>query len=343
MAFDHTHEASPETRKFYRKVSQPKFNDFRERTGLSWKQMPDIFVQDLIERRYIWAPRTWNVYKAAISGRLLDEGFLEEAELLRETPPDTKRYKEFMAGNLRNSQKKLKKFDKDRRDMVTYELLHGKRKKPSKYAEATVDWFEAATDTGLRPVEWKMAKVIYTKAGEPRLVVKTAKKRGDFVLRGFGLENFSAEQIERIERHIKTVKENCKTEKEWKKFYNGCRDVLLDAVKRLWPNEKKRPSLYSARHQCIANMKAVKLTPQDVAQFSGHVSTRTANTCYGRKRDGDASAAKIVVDQNAAKRIKVNHTSRPDMKNPLKTMKGPGVKPELDRNDGAEKRPTMSG
>lgn len=57
-------------------------------------------------------------------------------------------------------------------------------------------------------------------------------------------------------------------------------DVLLD---------QKRVTLYSTRHQCIANAKASKVNIFEIAAFFGHSSTDTSSRHYGKAWSGWSS------------------------------------------------------
>ncbi len=62
-----------------------------------------------------------------------------------------------------------------------------------------------------------------------------------------------------------------------------CSGILYNAVEKLWPTRRNHYTLYSCRHQAVANFKAV-LQPAEIAAILGHGITSTAETHYGKKR-----------------------------------------------------------
>jgi hypothetical protein len=68
-----------------------------------------------------------------------------------------------------------------------------------------------------------------------------------------------------------------------KGFYKAIQQTLRQTA---MDKDTPRPSLYSTRHQAIANAKRSGMSPREIAAMFGHVSTRTAQRHYGRKAQG---------------------------------------------------------
>lgn len=69
---------------------------------------------------------------------------------------------------------------------------------------------------------------------------------------------------------------------------------LFDGYKQENPDlilDQKRVTLYSTRHQCIANAKASKTNVFEIAAFFGHSSTETSSRHYGKAWSGWSSFA----------------------------------------------------
>lgn len=66
--------------------------------------------------------------------------------------------------------------------------------------------------------------------------------------------------------------------KKYKEYLSSIGQELTDA--------SKRPTLYSTRHQCIANAKASGKEPMEIAGFFGHASDKTNRLHYGKKSYG---------------------------------------------------------
>ena len=76
----------------------------------------------------------------------------------------------------------------------------------------------------------------------------------------------------------------------WDEYYAGISRRLYNITKRLFPKNKKRPSLYSCRHQQIANLKSAGYSLVEIACLSGHLTDVTASEHYGKRRYGNKGA-----------------------------------------------------
>lgn len=120
-------------------------------------------------------------------------------------------------------------------------------------------WLVAAKATGLRPVEWLNAEVT-TIEGEDFLKCKNAKvvdwefKAKAMADQGRIRSYFRVVPV----GHLTPIEMECvramsglgaaQTEESFTKLYNSVRSRIRGAAKKLWPDERKLPSLYSARH-----------------------------------------------------------------------------------------------
>lgn len=120
-------------------------------------------------------------------------------------------------------------------------------------------WLVAAKATGLRPVEWLNAEVT-TIEGEEFIKCRNAKVV-DWEFRTKTMADQG--RIRSFFRvvpigHLSAIEIECvramagfgaaQDEEGFIKMYNSVRSRIRGASKRLWPDEKKIPSLYSARH-----------------------------------------------------------------------------------------------
>lgn len=88
-------------------------------------------------------------------------------------------------------------------------------------------------------------------------------------------------------------------------------DRIRAAGKRLWPQRKSVPSLYSWRHQLGSDLKASGLNRTDVAYIMGHQSTASVNV-YGNKKTGNSARSLPMAADNAdLSNIREVHTSKP--------------------------------
>lgn len=154
---------------------------------------------------------------------------------------------------------------------------------------------KAGVMTGLRPSEWLGANMIMLPRDRQALRVKNAKNiysetdlrwaktggKNNQEYRTIPLDHLDEYDVKIISDHM-AFANAMGLEGYYDKYIRGCLDVLNRATLRIWPRRKKRPSLYSARHQFAANCK-VALTPEQTAVLLGHRSIRTQTECYGRR------------------------------------------------------------
>lgn len=164
---------------------------------------------------------------------------------------------------------------------------------------------------GLRPVEWFNARLISYQHrnafGEPKIRedgsaeispalevinAKHSSVRGNGDKRIILLDRLDTQKIEQLRQWIQLVAK-LKTEELMllpeaainRKIYGNLqrviRSVLMDHE---W--ESEMPTIYSTRHQAVANARADGKTQQEIAALFGHSSTNTALRNYGKKYSG---------------------------------------------------------
>jgi hypothetical protein len=145
-------------------------------------------------------------------------------------------------------------------------------------------WLVAGVLTGLRPCEWADACLEgYT------LFVRNAKAthgRAPGVNRRLDLRAMSDFERE----SVRAMTEAVGALENFEVAYAGCRLRLARVVRRLWPRRRRRPSLYSARHQFRADLASAGRSAVEQAALMGHISTRTAEWHYGRRCHGSGRA-----------------------------------------------------
>lgn len=141
--------------------------------------------------------------------------------------------------------------------------------------------------TGLRPVEWNDARIVDLD-GTPALKVRNAKStqgrsHGEFrhilLKQGYGEQDIAT---------IKWLTEQARGPREqWMKELERLRDVMRRLNEKLFPRRRTRYTLYTFRHQFIANLKKIRgYSPREIAALVGHGTDETANRHYGRKDHG---------------------------------------------------------
>ena len=186
-------------------------------------------------------------------------------------------------------------------------------RRPSASQIALKNYLIANVQLGLRPHEWatvRPATYINGQERENMLVVDNSKhsnerangkcrelllgKMHDSVLNNAStLITYFSESIQHYRNHYNYSPELAK-ERATKNIQNKLMQSLYELIKsyiKLHPKKTdvvKGTTLYSVRHQAIANAKASDLDDIEIAALFGHVSTRTSKEYYGKKSKGHA-------------------------------------------------------
>lgn len=232
----------------------------------------------------IWLQSTWKLQRNALiyyaevdfeKGVINKEQLEKIKKLLRASRSDQAK------NSGKTSNKKKKSISLSEFKTLDLEL----KKTRSRWANPTRIFIRSGKYTGLRPIEWKNAKL---DEKSKILYVKNAKNtngRSLGEMRTLSLHHLNEDQIKDISLHLKIVA--AMIEKNmWDLYYQGCSSLLRRISRKIWPNKKKYPTLYSCRHQFAADMKASGCTKKEVAALMGHASERTAESHYGKKIHG---------------------------------------------------------
>ena len=164
------------------------------------------------------------------------------------------------------------------------------------WARAAQQWIVATLIVGLRPCEWRRAKVVGTS-----LVVVNAKAtngRAHSETRTIGLARCVKEDRAMVASFAEWVSQL--DDPGYKAAYDGVRDLIRVTARTTFPGRDRHPSLYTARHSFAARAKATH-SREGVAALMGHASTLTAGRNYahsrhargGRPLDAEPSPADI--------------------------------------------------
>lgn len=154
---------------------------------------------------------------------------------------------------------------------------------------------------GLRPIEWADASFFSEydpqrgkKTGQLGLSIKNAKvskERGNGEYREIILHNIRADQLSVLREYREVVYAFIENNQDvilrdglYYSFYKNLQQQLKNFQKKNGFGGGE--SLYSTRHQCVADAKKRGLTRVEVAAMFGHKSPATAEAHYGRKSDG---------------------------------------------------------
>lgn len=156
---------------------------------------------------------------------------------------------------------------------------------------------------GLRPEEWFDANLFtYLRrtghSQSPCLGMrirnsKTTHGRGNGTHREILLHGINAHDLASM-MHFLTIVEAHRAENPSlsksdlaKTFYSPLGQTMRNALNRVgYRKAATTPTLYSSRHQAVANAKFSGLTDREIAAMFGHSSTSTAKSHYGKKLSG---------------------------------------------------------
>ena len=205
------------------------------------------------------------------------------------------------------SGRKLRAFPDEALDM----LVKANLSKKTALLSRAIAFIRANLWVGLRPVEWFHANLIdYQRLNSfgmpklredgthdviPAMEVKNAKQsaiRGNGDIRVILLDNLDKRQIAHLKAWIELV-HDLKTDDLMllseadinRKIYGSLQRAVRNVLdSHEWGGET--PTIYSTRHQAVANARADGQTPQEIAALFGHSSTHTAKRHYGKKHAG---------------------------------------------------------
>jgi integrase len=129
--------------------------------------------------------------------------------------------------------------------------------------------------TGARPAEFKSIKV------NGNSIYITGAKKSHGGVRGADrvmvVSDIEAKLVADGVQHLKGTN------------IGAIQDRISAAGKRLWPQRKAVPSLYSWRHQMGSNLKASGLPRKEIAYLMGHQSTASVDSYGNRKTAGSGN------------------------------------------------------
>lgn len=252
-------------------------------------------------------PSTVRLYRASLS-------YYSEVEL-SEGKIDKDQYGKIMVSlkNLKSGNKKdleLRTSAKKQKHLTLKDfnfLDEALKNSKNKWAKPTRIWIHSGIISGLRPIEWK--QTVYDEE-ENRLIIKNAKNtngrsHGEF--RTIYLDHLTSFEKKILLQHLKVATQFNQTN-NWDLYYNGCSNLLKYTCNKIWPNRERHPTLYSARHQFSANLKASGCRPEELAALMGHAVDDTAITTYGKKVNG-TRGVKPKINSEEVKRVRKSKKS----------------------------------
>nr|WP_250808561.1 hypothetical protein [Neorhizobium tomejilense] len=204
----------------------------------------------------------------------------------------------------------------------------------SKYGHTLADWLLAGIATGLRPGEWMAASMeVVEDPQAPKgrwvwlyvLNAKSTNGRANGFVRTMDLSGFRDETIDAVRRMVDRGREWL-VKGIYEEMQGQCAQLMYNTAERMFPGRKLSYSLYTTRHQFMANAKSYH-PPESVSAMAGHGVTNTATENYGKKRsawnldDIEDKANPVAEEVATVKRRQVFYEER------MKMREAAGLKP----------------
>lgn len=152
------------------------------------------------------------------------------------------------------------------------------------------EWFDAATFSHLGPTTQGQGPCLGLRVRNS----KASRGRANGSHREILLHSVDRDSLATILHFLEIIEAHrakhpgLAKEKLSKTFFGPLRMCMANALTRIGYRKgaAARPTLYSSRHQAVANAKASGLTDREIAALFGHISTSTAKSHYGKKLSG---------------------------------------------------------
>lgn len=273
-------EKTEDTQEKYSNISIGLVKRYFFETGREWAVDPLSFAHWLGSRKKDISSYTWRLYRASV------RYFIEEhkPEYLGRVLDTLDKYSSIPA---KTSARKKKKFVSED---DWKKLLEHYSHSSSRALGLAVMIIQAGVWTGLRPNEWAQSRL-----EENMLIVKNSKNshgRSFGEYRHLDISQLSEDQKELIAALVGVAHDHS-DKKEWLKTLDTCRQTLSFVTKKLGISGL---TLYSARHQAASNAREAGMSPEELAAFMGHASTKTAKDYYGKSGTGRKMHANVSPD-----------------------------------------------
>jgi len=234
-------------------------------------------------------------------------------------------------GNATSSQKKKSVSAFEEQKITEFLRMKLNSSTDSGLNKQALSFFKAGLFAGLRPCEWETAYLIESETSEaqlspPILKVKNAKSTngrsfGEF--RYIGLNALTPQQLLWVKMALSYASNPVTAKGESTTFdtmYESMRKRIYIANKALFPSKKLSVTLYSCRHQLIANLKKNGYSLPEIAAIVGHGNDITASEHYGKKVIGIKGGTLPLANPWDVAKIKKIYVgrNREDSNNPVK-------------------------
>lgn len=297
------------TKDNYFKRAKHLLNKFEAEKKIKWETNPMLLIDWINLKKTEWSFSTTKQYIYSLIYFMEQKGPIEIVKALKKI--------EYNKSSSKTTDKKTSSIRQKHITNHEYsQIVNAFSTSKSDYAELTALWIKSMMLTGVRTCEWVNA--VYK---DNHLIVKNAKntnERASGEYRTFNLEKIKPQDKETITRFMTLFRELL-MEKDFQTIYSSCQKLLNRTTRKIWPNRKKYPTLYSGRHQFSSNIKSSNLSKEEVALAMGHASDKTAFLYYGKPKHGDGEKVMIKIDKSNASKVRHKKSFLDNIEKPKKT------------------------
>lgn len=294
------------TTEMYAGLGRQLKDRYRRIHGMPLREEPDPvkFANFMLGIKATLKASSWRVYRQAalIVIQAMDSHEAEHALALIDGAIDPDVGEARMTHVRRNAEGEAERTSAHKAKSITHEqftavLRDLPRLTHSSYVRQLGAWLVASMATGLRPSEWEAATLSYVpdpKAARGKRVylhvanAKATNGRANGERRTLDLTNLSDDGLEAVERFVE-VASDWAYDGVFMKNKNACSRILRNISKTAYRSQNgKLLTLYTFRHQFVANMKTI-YPAEELAALLGHSTADTQSSWYGKKRSGWAA------------------------------------------------------
>lgn len=280
---------------------------------------PDALLSQLLHEKSSISRSTWFKKKASLMFYFEQQNRVDLVVKLKEMGPDGSQVKST------NTSARKKKSLTEKEEVLIRSELERMGQTPTSWGRQLLAYTECILLTGMRPIELHTAAVFqrevdFVEAGNsitdysgdwPMLVVRNGKQTNG---RSFGenrhldLSQLNQKQLLYIKIALSYAHQlNSPSDQlaDYTSFYHALRQAFSRVISRLFNDRSRFISLYTYRHQCIADMKHDdSYSLLQIAAIVGHGNDLTATEHYGRKRMGRARGEKVKANEVDVAKVK---------------------------------------
>ena len=269
---------------------------------------PDALLKQLLIEKTSISKATWFKKKASLIYYFEQVNRDDLIEKLQVMKPEGA-----LSKSSNTSGRKKKSLTKNEEDKVRFEL-EKMAKSSNTWGRQLLSYTECILLTGMRPIELHGAK-LYSSSTEfisegnilgdysgnwPMLHIHNGKQtngRSFGIKRHVDLSQLNKKQLLYIKislAYANSLETPTGQSTDYKQYYDALRHAFSRVIKKLFSGRSSFISLYTYRHQCIADLKADdNYSLLQIAAIVGHGNDLTATEHYGRKKSGRSREAKV--------------------------------------------------